>query len=275
MQRAAAVAGILLAAALAGCTGGEEGPALATVALGRIHGTVTDAALNPLAGAQVRVDGTETQATTDATGAFELTLPEGEYLVLASAPGHRGSAQRAMAVASSPAALAFALPPIPTERPSVEVSEGQGLLACRALVEQGRERHDAPCGTNDPNERAALAFPLGDLHGLEGVVVELSWTPSTAAAGRLLLSVSAGADDASPLATAEGAGHAAVTLPARILEPLLAAGGELVVTASPAGSFTDDEAGLDAGVALQQPFAVYVSVFRHAAPPAGYSILTE
>lgn len=273
MPRAVAVAGLLLAAALAGCTSGGEAPALATVAMGRIHGVVTDAGLHPLAGAAVRVDGTELAAATDATGAFAFDVPEGEYLVLATAEGHRGTAQRATALASSPAALSFALAPVPTERPSVEVSEGQGLLSCRALVEQGPERQEVSCGANDPNERPALAFPLGEAHGLEGVVVELSWTPSSAAASRMLLTVSAAGEEPVAIGHAEGAGHATLTLPARVLEPVLAAGGELVVSASPAGSLFDEEATLDAGVAMQQPFAVYVSVFRHAAPPAGYTVL--
>lgn len=272
MPRRTGVAVLLVAAALAGCFG--DGPELAasSVALGRIQGTVTDVGLRPLEGAQVRLDGTERSTTTDATGAFSFDVPEGEYLALATAPGHRGSAQRAHALASAPASLAFALAPLPTERPSVEVTEGKGLLACRALVEQGPERHEAACASNDPNERPALAFPVGP-EGLEGVVVELSWEPTSASARRLRLTVSTGGDDPVALAVTEGAGHATVTLPARILEPLFAAGGELIVTASPAGSFTDEEATADVGLALQQPFVVYFSAFRHMAPPAGYTVL--
>lgn len=274
MLRATGVAALLLAAAFAGCVGDEPELAASSVALGRIQGTVTDAALNPLAGAEVRLDGTDRAATTDASGAFAFEVPEGEYLALAAAEGYRGSAQRALARAGEPASLAFVLALVPTQTPSVEVSEGKGLLSCRALLVRGAERHEAVCAASDPNERAALAFPIPS-EGLAGVVVELAWEPSSAGAKRLHLAVKAAGEDGVELGAAEGEGHASLTLPARVLEAALAETGELVVSVSPAGSFTDDEAGVDAGLAFQQGFSVYVSVFRHAPPPGGYRVASE
>ena len=275
MPRALLVAALVLAASLAGCARDEGGVELQEAAMGRIEGVVTDASLAPLAGARVRVDGLPQEALADAAGAFALDVPAGEHLVLASAEGHRGQAQRASPQPGQAARLEFVLPPLPREAPHVEQTEAHGLLSCRALVEQGAQRSSLSCGGQDPNERAAHAFPVSSLEGLEGVVVELAWEPATDAASVLELRVLADAGgEPALLAAATGERHVKVVLPSAALAQGLPPGAGLLVEVEPAGSLTDEEAGVDAALVVQQPFAVYVSLFYRAPPPGGYTVLS-
>src|SRR5947207_1555059 len=49
---------------------------------GSIKGVVKDEAGNPVVSGVVRVQGTTTQTLTDSTGAYELTVPYGAYIIL-------------------------------------------------------------------------------------------------------------------------------------------------------------------------------------------------
>lgn len=263
------VVGASLALLLAGCTSGESAQQASTQT-GVVEGVVTDPSLAPLPGALVRVDGTPLAATTDASGAFRFALPPGEHLLLATKEGHRGEALRARPEAGgAPVKLGFVLAPLPSQAPSVDVVEAHGLISCAVAVVQGTEATSVNCGSNDPNERKQLAFAMPRTPGLTGIVVELVWTPSTKASTWLNLVLLSGDE---PIASSEGTEHISLLLPERVLAETMQAGGDLFVVVEPAGSFTDEEAALDATADLQQPFAVYVSAFYHAPAPAGYSV---
>src|SRR5688572_666453 len=85
----------LLVPLLAGCSGGEEGPAApleATPTTGILRGVVVDAAIRPLAGVRITVpqpDGTERNATTPEDGGFAFDgLAPGAYVVHARRLGY-------------------------------------------------------------------------------------------------------------------------------------------------------------------------------------------
>jgi hypothetical protein len=266
---------VLGALLLAGCAKPEsvQGASFAT---GAIEGVVTDPSQNPIDGALVQVDGANRTATTDKTGAFRFALPPGEYLVLATSPGHRGEAQRAHPEAGASVKLAFVLTPLPTEAPTIEVAEAHGLLSCALTVQASGAPTTTSCGGQDPNERKELKLAVPSGGGLEGIVVELAWTATTPSSNVLKLTLASGAgEETIALASAEGAERVTLVLPARVIEEAGLAGTDLVARVEPAGSFTDEEAALDAGAALQQPFTVYASYFYHAAPSGGYSAIRE
>lgn len=265
---------LLVAPALAGCASDSEAPALTTLAMGTLEGTVVDASLAPLPGAVVSVDGANATTTADATGLFRLVVPPGEYLVLATAAGHRGGALRAAPGPGETAKLQFMLAALPTLSPDVQVQEGHGLLSCGGAFFVGEQEEHLACGSQDPNQRTSVEFTAGSLHGLEGAVVEVVWEPTTQAATMLGISVwSTSGEGEEFLAYGEMASPAALTIPGRVLAENVSPGRPLRVEVTPTGSLTDEEANLDAGLALQQPFAVYVSMFYHQPPPAGYSVL--
>lgn len=271
------VLGLVLVAAplLAGCTSDEPGVTLETLSLGTISGVVTDVGLKPLEGASVRLDGVNETVTTDATGAFSLRVQPAEYLVLASFEGHRGGALRAAPGAGETARLSFVLAPLPQEEPEVLVAEQHGLLSCGATLVVAEDSNSVACGGSDPNQRARVAFAVGQTHGLSGAVVEVTWEAHTATASWFDVTVSTGeAEAATILAKSEGdGGHVTISLPARVLEGAVTAGGTIGVEVAPTGSLTDEEAGIDAGAVFQQPFTVYLSLFYHHAQPGGYSVL--
>lgn len=275
MRRAVVLAALLLpvSAMLAGCASSDETVALESLSLGTIEGTVVDAGLKPLEGASVRIDGRNDSATTDATGAFTLRLPPGEYLVLATMDGHRGGALRAAPGPGATARLAFTLSPLPTQSPDVQVFEQHGLFSCGARVIVAEEANAMNCGGNDPNQRVTVSFPVGDTYGLSGAVVEVVWEPHSEAASWMEASVGSGAgESATPLAQTSAGSPIVISIPQRVLAPALSPGGSIAVTVAPTGSLTDDEAGVDGGVVVQQPFTVYLSLFYHAAQPTGYTV---
>lgn len=259
------------ALALAGCAK-EEAPAQTNaIAPGILEGVVTDAAFLALAGVNVTVEGANASALTDAAGVFRFELLPGEYVVLASHGDHKTGALRASVLSDQTSSLAFQLDPIPRLLPRIDVAQSEGYLACAALLEASGARHPLPCGERDPNDRPEVEFGIPTTDGLETAVVELAWDAGTAGARMLRIEVElVVADSIAALGATEGASPLALPIPGRLL-----GAGTLVVRASPAGSFADEEAGSDAGWVLQQPFTAYASLFYHAPATSGYSAIQE
>ena len=61
---------------------------------GTLKGTVKDAAGNPLSGASVTVQGKKTGTSTNAAGAYSITLPAGTYTIIASYVGQNPQSQQ-------------------------------------------------------------------------------------------------------------------------------------------------------------------------------------
>ena len=268
---------MVFALLLAGCAKPQSVQSASLVANATISGVVTEASLEPIAGATVRVDATNVSAKTDATGAFRLTVPPGEWIVLASAPAHMGGALRAHADPGSSVKLAFQLPGVPTVAPHVSVVETHGLISCAGGVKNANQTTTYSCGTSDPNERTELKVPIPNTDALAGAVLELVWTPTSSASKNLGLQVAvrgAGPDDVE-LAEDEGGGHITIVAGADVILADLgtATSGDLVAHVAPAGSMTDEEAALDAGLAVQQPFTLYASFFYNAPPTPGYTVV--
>lgn len=269
-SRLRVIAMLLTGILLAGCTK-DEGPVqTSAIEPGYLTGTVTDIAMVPLAGVNVTVEGTNESALTDAAGAFTFTLLPGEYVVLAAHGDHKTGALRASVLSAQPSTLAFTLDPIPRITPRVEVAEAAGYLGCGAYVLRSGERTLVPCGENDPNEQPDVEFPLMTREGLETIVVEVAWEAGTDAARSLRIDAAIrNGDELVALGAVEGRSPLSLPIPGRLVE-----GDSIVVTASPAGSFLDEEAGADAGFVLQQDFTAYASLFYYEAAPGGYSALS-
>lgn len=257
---------------LAGCTTPENAQT-ASVQLGVIQGTVTDPGLSPVRGASVVLDGANKTAITDESGAFKFEVQPNEYLVLATSPGYRGEALRARPEGGASVKLAFVLTPLPSQSPTIDVSEAHGLLSCALALKQSTGESSYACGGQDPNERKTLAFPVPSMAGLESVVIELVWDPTSKGANMLWLTLYTGdGEGARVLAKGEGSERVSLLMPRRVIEDAALMGQDLRALVEPAGSLTDEEAALDAGFTFQQPFTVYASLFYHAAAPSGYAV---
>lgn len=266
--RLALAPALALALVLSGCTKEDAPTQTNAIAPGTLSGVVTDVALTPIANANVRVEGMNASALTDAAGGFTFSLLPGEYVVLATAADHKTGALRASVLSDQTSTLSFQLDAIPRIVPRVEVAEAEGYLACAAIVVASGEQHAVPCGENDPNDRPEVEFMIASTEGLDAVVVELVWEAGTDAARWLRVDAELAADEPTALGGVAGVSPLKLTIPGRLLTT-----GTLVVRAAPEGSFTDEEAGTDLAMAVQQSFTVYASQFFYAPPLAGYSAL--
>lgn len=262
---------LLISLLLAGCAKPDEPLTQESVPTGILSGVVTDVALSPLAGVNVTVADGNQSALTDAAGAFRFVLEPGEHLLVARLDGYENAAVRASVVPAQAIGVNVTLTPVPRETPRIESQEGKGLIGC-ALFVPGQP--ETACPSQDANAKPTVDFVVGDTNGLEGIVLELDWTPGSKTSETLALRVDLlDGETVHALAATEGTAPLSVTLPARVLDGKIASGHTLRLAAAPAGSLTDDEAGLDAGAALQQAFTAYASFFYHEAPPAGFSVI--
>jgi len=263
---------VVLPALLAGCSdSGEELGAQSVQAPGHILGAVVDTGGAPLAGAIVTIVGSNLTATTDAAGAFAFRVEAGEHVLTANATGHFSQTLRANPRPGLNATLSFRLKAIPLVTPRIDTAEAAGYLSCAAVVEDGTTSSDLACGQDDPNHKPAVQFGIDTRDGLEALVIEVAWEPGTRGADALRIEVRASPDpDAAIVGAVTGAGGRA-----RLQLAPDSVGETLVVSAKAAGSMLDEEAGRDVGLAVQQSFAVYLSLFYHQGVPSGYSVLDE
>ncbi len=272
------IALLVLAPALAGCASQDEGPAMAAVQTGILQGTVTTTALEPLNAALVRIPDTNYEARTDATGKFVFELPLGEYLVITQVDGYINSAQRAR-IDGAPVTLDFRLNLKPTQAAGVRSFEAHGLFTCGATIKtgdghSGGERQTYNCGSNDPNNRQTLDFIIDPEPGITGVIIEMVWTPTTQAGRAFQLQafqVQSAAEE--EIGDTEGLDYVKIVIPESVAKFRFASGGILRTLSTPAGSFLDEESPADVGVAFEQPFTIYVTVFTNAPAPDGFSVI--
>ncbi len=95
---------------------------------GILTGTVTESGSgDPIAGAEVAVDGEiDRTVTTDATGAYSVTLPVGDYSVTASAFGYIAQTTTAIITVDQTTTQDFALEAAPSVSVSGSVKDGSG-----------------------------------------------------------------------------------------------------------------------------------------------------
>lgn len=141
---APALAGALVAAVLAGCSGGagekaqaDDLPALqATATTGVIRGVVVDDAIRPLANATVQARGPgggNHTLQTDKDGFFGFTgLEPGTWFVTARKPAHQDAQQSLEVTAgvADPPAVKLLLAVIPGQQPFVTESKVEAFVQC-------------------------------------------------------------------------------------------------------------------------------------------------
>ncbi len=260
----------LLAAALvllAGCASAPEAaPASSSEAgtgltegTGGIHVIVVDEGIRPIANASIQIASTPAGAGTNADGALTFTdLPPGSYIVTASAPGYLQGQATAVVVAGEFTTLRITLQadrrpaPYHVTYPLEGLMEAWGGIA-QFLVE------DATGGTDLCTCRI-VATPEPDL---VAIVYEAFWTPTLPDPGALGQfywfvrqtdgqGLQQGDYCFSPCQVAVGTGP-------------YVQGSEL--------EFRLD--GPDLWPAIEQHFELFVTLWYHLPPPAGWSIADE
>ena len=205
---------IVLAALVAGCvTGGappaDVSPRPSNVAppgdfddmTGAVRGIVTDQELQPIVRAQVALQDTEFSTETAQDGSFSFShVPPGDYPLIVGALGYR-SASKIITVSAGQetAGLQLQLERIAIIEGRTELYVFEGYITCTigafgVLSEecgQGVQTDVGTFGTN-PNNKIDWKFNYTQEQvdaGLVGTLVEMDWTPGSAAATQLTLYV--------------------------------------------------------------------------------------
>lgn len=284
MRRAAALAvlSLLGSPALAGCLAGDEEATVASAgAWNVIRGQVVDPASTPLAGATVALATRNVTVVADEEGRFRFNrVPDGEFLLVAALDGYRSVVNRVTVSAGADREITLALEPLPTAEPYKETVEKRGFVSCGAAVRTGDHGDSAnyalTCGEQDPNDQRELLFEVTVGEGVAGIVLELAWearNPGSRVFDFHAEQILGDAEAPRPLGGTEGTGYASILIPQSVAREYFLGGGTIRTRTEPTGSFLDEESPSDAALVAQQDFTVYATVFYHAPPPPGWSIL--
>lgn len=278
-RRRSACVGALLAlcVALAGC--GQAGKAGAdggqAAAQGVLHGVVVDAAIRPVAGAELSIAGRNETAVTGDDGAYAFpgTLPrEAPLLVLVHANGFEAASRQTSLPPDGDTQLDIQLVAVPAATGYREVLHFTGLIGCQGAVAVGEdEPQRADCGGDAAPSHAAWDIPLGP--GLVTAVVELVWDPGTSLADGL------GADLTHPdrpdalLAQNVGRSPLRLVLAQQTVGKEFPAGGDVRLTVRATPITDEDEQAVAAALDVNQGFEAYASLFYGTAPDPSYSFV--
>lgn len=182
---------ILTAAALAGCVGGETQDiaspptsAQATDDSGAISGTVVDEESLPVAGATVAVIDEELETTTDEAGAFAFNnLTAGTFKLVVQKLGYESAARSVDVRLGEVASIDIQLRTLEVSvDPFIVILPFDGYIHCGVNPYWPTN----VCGDSLGEDKARFPFDVDANWSLEELVVELTWTPATAATAQHL-----------------------------------------------------------------------------------------
>lgn len=279
-MRAAPLAVLMLL--LAGCgdapagepTVAGERPATSPPGQEPLSGWVFDPALAPVVGATVSVPALDAATTVAEDGRYGLTdLPYDQVLVVVvQADGYEPSSKSVTLVPDTLLRLNFTLRPVPREVAYSEALSFNGHIGCGGVVKRDNQPQPVECGTSAVVDERVWEFEVKQK--VAGIVVEVVWEPGTPAAEHLNLTVETmgfGNFD-ELLAGSEGPSVLRGQVNAFQSKRFYSDGGMVRVVVDPGRNTADDETGTGAGLAVQQDFEAFATVFYVEPPPPGYSI---
>jgi carboxypeptidase family protein len=270
---------LAVAALLSGCTqsttskantssaGDIERPAL--------EGWIMDPSQLALAGVQLRIEAANASATSGPDGhyAFAALPTDAPLVVVAEAPGYKPLSKSVTLAPETSLLLNFTLEPVPVKVPRVDMVPKKGLIACQAAVVLMGDEQRYDCGGNDPNNAPRVEFTVGP--DTAGVVLELVWEPSTAAADNLNLTVETVGlgDQDQVLASTVGQSVLRAQINSFQAARFYSQGGTVRATVMAGTNPDEEESTAGASVPFQQAFDLYVSVFYVEGPSPTYTAL--
>lgn len=183
---------LVVAAALAGCSGGASQAPPEGAAAFVVEGFVVDARLLPIAGAPVVALGQGANATTDASGHFLLrALAAQDLVLLVAPPGYVAQSRAVSAFSGSHAwvnltleAVAFAAPYHQTEMYRATVQCGVSVVAGED-PSRPHEHRGVKCSDHLPSPTSVWNYTVPV--NTTGLILEAFWEPGTPASTALVL----------------------------------------------------------------------------------------
>ncbi|MEK6986002.1 MAG: carboxypeptidase regulatory-like domain-containing protein [Candidatus Thermoplasmatota archaeon] len=272
MKSALAVAAFLL---LAGCS---QAPAEEPVegaspdGAPRLSGYVVDPGIVPMKGVTLRVLDTNATATTDEGGffAFSVVPLDQILIIIATLDGFVPISKQVSVPTDATVQLNFTLEPVAVLTPFMQVSPFTGFLSCQAAYEITGQNQTLSCDTGSTVD--VWEFGVGT--DLAGAVIELFWeagSPLGQALHAKLETLNLGELN---VILAETIGTSPLRLPVAqaTASKYYTDGGvmRLTVRVDPNNDATEQAVG--AGLAFEQQFDAFASLFYVAPPSPTYTI---
>jgi hypothetical protein len=242
-----------------------------------LRGRVSDPDQTPLMGANVEIISLQMNQTTDGAGAFEFrNLEPHDYLVVVSYEGYRTKTQRAIVEDGRIFELNFQLEQKPNLTPYNETTPFRGVISCEFAYATNPENVETvSCGGQDPNNKQAKTFHVNQ--NAAQIQIEAVWQRTAESSKNLAMtieSVGFGHQDIQ-FGRQHGDSGIKMTISQTLAQKYYANGGDVLVTMNAAPSVTGDEAALDAGLAVQQDFDLYFTVFYIEPGPPTFRFVPE
>ncbi|MGB0651561.1 MAG: carboxypeptidase-like regulatory domain-containing protein [Thermoplasmatota archaeon] len=242
---------------------------------GLLRGVVVDQGIRPLEEAEVFIRPAQLTATTDVNGAFQFVdLDPGTYFITASKPGYDEVQQTVDVVANveDPRIVRVLLEAVPGTEPSVETFSFNGFIECSA----GTPATFHECGATGADQATAY-FPLEG--SVRWIQTEILWqsTQPTGDTMYVVQGICACSDQTSfpdfPERfneTAEATSVHLTQVGEAFIGAQLAAGADTLVVSLSSGGPANGT-----GLALNQEFNVYATVFSNMDPQPGWSFVED
>ncbi len=304
---------IIIVVGIAGCVAAEPasqpGTSLANAddldpdsEFGIVQGTIVSDETLPIANAQVGLQSTAFMALTDASGAFSIRdVPPEDYVLLVGALGHESSARTITVTAGQITQVTVAIPALSIQEVYYTVVHFAGFFDCALATQnwismctypytaiEGTLNETGVGALPDDVQANQFRFNVTIEKNIGQFVAEVVWTPSSAAATRLLLLVLCGDYDPVPDDCVEGIRYTKSPYPQ----------GESPIRAQVEGeTFIDEGKGSDEydltkrdsiwvmnyvglpfgspQVAFQQKFEVWDTLFYNGVGPEGWTVLSD
>jgi hypothetical protein len=313
-MRARAAFSMVVAIGLAGCIAAEpatvaEGVSLAEAdeidpasEFGIVQGTVVSDETVPLANAQVGLQGTAFVGLTDVAGQFSLRdVPPGKYVLFVGALGHESTARSIEVLAAQITQVTVALASIEVREVYYSILHFTGFFDCALATQTWISMCTYPYTAVEgslnksgvgvlPDDLQANNFRFNMTIGKDigQVVAEVVWTPSSAAATRLLFLLLCGDYDPVPDDCTESLRYTKSPYPQGESPIRAQIEGETIIKEGEGSVKYDltkqdqiwvmNYVGLPFGspqVAFQQKFEVWDTLFYNGPGPEGWSVLND
>ncbi|MEA3202922.1 MAG: Carboxypeptidase regulatory-like domain [Thermoplasmata archaeon] len=276
MQRA--VATLALCLLLAGCGGkaGTGGGAAGAHEAPLLQGYVFDAAVRPVANANVTIQGVgvtgrNATAATAADGhyAFHALPVDQRLVVIVQAAGLKSLSKQVSLSSGNSTMLNFTLDAVPTQKPYSEPVGFNGFIGCETATTAQGQTQTTDCGGT--LNRRVWVFNVNP--GCTGIVIETAWVPTSPAAQFLhaVVSTVGLGDQQAVLAEVTDASVLKAVVGQAQCEKYYPQGGTVQVVWSADANAANQEAGVGAAAAFQQDFRAVATAFFVAPPPPDFS----
>lgn len=269
---------VLLASMLAGCSSSHGSDGSTAPGQVAVEGWVLDAALTPIPGASVVVQGAEANATTGDNGHYLLRAPSSmDLLVTVRQVGFVPQSRYVPAFSGSHQWINLTLERVISADPYTVVESWDGIMHC-AVTAVAREDPSRPhehqgvkCSDALPEETNQNVWHYSIPFNASGAIIELAWDPGTEFSQALVMKIEA-ETTGDILGFVEGTSILRLQVAAVNLARLLQSGDStLRVTITPGAGTGSHEHGA-VGVFVDQAFTIYATTFYNQPADPTYSI---